>query len=142
MLRRRSRVFASACGTALKIRAEKHIIPSMNLSGDGKLGWFFGEWIYGHEVPSYKLEYSLSPSDGGKVLFTGRVTQSDVRQNFAMRVPIYADFGNGPVKMLAPVLVGSQTSKALKVIIARKPKKISVNANYDVLSSKDVVQEM
>jgi aminopeptidase N len=122
--------------------AEKHIIPSMNLTGDGKLGWFFGEWIYGPEVPSYKLEYSLSPLDGGKVLFTGRVTQSDVSNNFAMRVPVYGDFGNGPVKMMAPVLIGSQTTKDLKLIIRRKPKKISLNANYDVLSTKDVVEEM
>src|SRR5581483_6781322 len=44
-----------------KLIAEKHIKPAWDLTHDGRLDWFFGEWVYGTEVPRYRLEYSLTP---------------------------------------------------------------------------------
>jgi hypothetical protein len=48
---------------------EKHMKPRMDLDGNHRMDWFFDEWIYGTEVPSYRLESSLRAGEsGGTVL--------------------------------------------------------------------------
>ncbi len=64
-----------------KIVAEKHITPNMNLTGDGKLNWFFNEWVYGTQLPLYKFDYKLEEQAGGKCLAIGTLTQSGVTKN-------------------------------------------------------------
>src|ERR1700683_5356954 len=39
---------------------EKHMSPGMNLGGDGKMTWFFQEWLYNTPVPRYKFDYTLA----------------------------------------------------------------------------------
>jgi len=38
----------------------------MNIQGNGRLDWFFDEWVYGTQVPRYHFEYQLSPVEGAK----------------------------------------------------------------------------
>ena len=33
---------------------------------NGRLDWFFDEWVYGTQVPRYHFEYQLSPQDRAK----------------------------------------------------------------------------
>src|SRR5206468_8143905 len=40
---------------------------TMDLAGNGRLDWFFEEWVYGTKVPRYHFEYQLMPADGGQV---------------------------------------------------------------------------
>ena len=65
--------------------------PEMNLDNNGKMDWFFNQWVYGTQVPAYKFEYNVS-SDG---MLNGKITQSGVSDDFAMLVPIYVDMGKG-----------------------------------------------
>ncbi len=30
---------------------EQHMTPAMNLAGNGKMDWFFSEWVYGTALP-------------------------------------------------------------------------------------------
>jgi len=39
----------------------------MDMDGNGKMNWFFNEWVYGTQIPNYKLDYRFEPADGGKV---------------------------------------------------------------------------
>lgn len=39
---------------------EKHMTKQMDLDENGRMDWFFNEWIYGTEMPSYRFEYQLS----------------------------------------------------------------------------------
>ena len=39
-----------------------------------KMDWFFNQWVYGTQVPAYRLEYNVT-SDG---VLTGKITQSGV----------------------------------------------------------------
>ncbi|HMJ25986.1 MAG TPA: carboxypeptidase regulatory-like domain-containing protein, partial [Pyrinomonadaceae bacterium] len=71
-----------------KRAVEKHMTKEMDLDGNQRLDWFFNEWVYGTEMPSYKFEYQLGPT--GTTL-SGRITQSGVSDNFKMLVPIYLD---------------------------------------------------
>src|SRR5581483_3424058 len=82
----------NACTESFKSVVEKHIKPGMDLERNGRMDWFFREWVYRTEVPGYRLEYSLAQQDGGKYLFTGNITQTGVSDNFLMAVPLYFDF--------------------------------------------------
>src|SRR5262249_53577863 len=38
----------------LKVAVEKHMTKEMNIFNDGKMDWFFNQWVYGTQVPAYK----------------------------------------------------------------------------------------
>src|SRR5262249_28167694 len=90
----------NASTEAFKQIVDKHMQPKMDLAGDKKMDWFFLQWVYGTEIPRYRLDYALTPQAEGKFLLTGTITQSDVSEGFRMLVPIYLDFDGGkPVRL-------------------------------------------
>ncbi len=117
---------------------EKHMTPIMNLEGNGRMDWFFNQWVYGTEVPRYRLDYSLEEKDG-KVWLTGVVEQSDVSPNFKMLVPLYLDFNGQPVLVGRLGVLGSGKSKEFRVALPQRPKRVLLNAEHDVLASEVVV---
>src|SRR6185503_1638030 len=70
-----------------KLIVEKHMTPQMDLDKNRRMDWFFNAWVYGTEVPAYRLDYQTT--SGGLAV---KVTQSGVSENFRMLVPFYADF--------------------------------------------------
>lgn len=123
---------------------EKHMKPQMDLDGNHRMAWFFGEWVYGKDLPEYHLSYHLTPEPDGKFIFTGKVTQSGVPNSFRMRVPIYLDFGvpGGPVKLANVGVSGNNTSEEIKVRIPQRPKKVMLNYNFDVLARQATADEL
>jgi hypothetical protein len=118
-----------------KAMAEKHMTAKMDLAGNKKLDWFFLQWVYGKEIPRYKLEYSLTPQEGGKTQLTFTLTQSEVSPGFGMRVPIYLDYDGKMMRLGDVPMVGNSTSQEVKVMLDQKPKRVLLNYNYDVLAS-------
>ena len=117
----------------------RHMKKDMDLGGNGKCDWFFHQWVYGTEIPSYRLEYTISPADQGKVLLTGKVTQSDVSPTFRMPVPVYAEFEEGIFRLGSVIVAGNTTTREFKIVLPRKPKRVLLNANHDILSADNVV---
>lgn len=109
----------------------RHMTPAMNVDGSGRMDWFFNQWVYGTEVPTYAFEYSLR-EEGGKTMFSGKITQSGVGNSFHAQVPVYLDFGKGWSR-LGLVLLTGNTSKEFSVTLPQKPKKATINAQGDVL---------
>ena len=114
---------------------EKHMRPNMDLYRDGKMDWFFGEWVYGTAIPRYKFEHTLTTLADGKCLLKGTVTQSDVPKDFAMLVPLYLEFDGPPVRAGVVTLIGS-SSVPIEVTLPRKPKRVLLNAWHDVLEQR------
>jgi hypothetical protein len=114
---------------------EKHITPSMDLAGNGKMDWFFDEWVYGTEIPSYGLDYALTPGAGGQTVLKLKLTQSGVGARFRMPVPIYLDL-DGKMTRLGVIRLAGSSSEEATVNLPRKPARVLLNANYDVLSYK------
>lgn len=131
---------SNASTEGFKRIVEKHMIPQkMDLAGDKKMDWFFTQWIYGTEIPRYRLDYTLTPEADGKCLLSFKVTQSEVSQGFRMPVPIYLDFDGSKLVRLGEVKIfGSSTTEEIKVTLPQKPKRVLINANYDVLASESV----
>jgi hypothetical protein len=117
---------------SFKAVVEKHMNKVMDIQGNGRLDWFFDEWVYGTQVPRYHFEYQLSPAEGGKVKLHMIITQSDVDEHFAMPVPVFADFGTGMVR-LGQVGIAGSTTRNIDILLPRQPKKVAFNAYKEIL---------
>jgi hypothetical protein len=125
-----------------RVVVEKHMKPVLDPEGNHSFAWFYRDWVYGTDLPKYRLEYSLKPADGGKFLFTGKLTQSGVSPEFVMRVPIYFDFDGKIVRAGYVTLKGASTSGEVKLNLPKKPKRVVLNGFHDVLAAEAVVKEV
>ena len=119
-----------------KHAVEKHMLPTMDIDKNGKMDWFFDEWVYGSEMPSYKLNYSLTSSGDGKTILSGKVEQTGVAKDFVMLVPLYADFGKGWIYLGSATMVGNTSIDLKNIALPAEPKKVAVAALDDVLAEK------
>jgi aminopeptidase N len=120
---------------------EKHMTKKMDLDETGKMDWFFNEWVYGTEVPSYKFEYSVKGESDGKFMLTGVLTQSGVSENFKMLVPIYLDLDGKIVRLGQANVTGNTSTPEFKVRLPQKPRRVLINAHHDVLAVESVSTE-
>jgi hypothetical protein len=116
-----------------KQSVEKHMTPQMDLGGNGRMDWFFDQWVYGTEMPSYRFEYSIN-SNGGQATLTGRITQSGVSDNFRMRVPVYVDFGKGWMRLGSANIIGNKSVDLPSIPLPQAPKRAAICALDDVLA--------
>jgi hypothetical protein len=114
-----------------KVAVEKHITKEMDIDKNGKMDWFFDQWVYGTEVPAYKFEYNVS-KDG---MLNGKITQSGVSDNFVMLVPIYVDMGKGWAKLGSATLVGNKSVEIKDIKLPAVPKRMAIAAMNDVLAT-------
>jgi hypothetical protein len=96
------------------------------------MDWFFNEWVYGTDIPAYRLSYQTGAAPDGKTLVTVTVTQSGVSDDFKMLVPIYADFGKGWTRLGAAKMTGNATVE-IPIPLPQAPKKVALCALDDVL---------
>src|SRR5262249_33295010 len=113
--------------------AEKYMTQQMDLESNHKLNWFFREWVYGTQVPKYKFEPTVTEAEGGKWLLKATLTQSEVDSNFAMLVPLYADFDGKVMRLGTITMIGNSSTDKIQVLLPQKPKRVMINANHDVL---------
>jgi len=95
------------------------------------MDWFFNEWVYGTQVPAYKLEYNVT-SEG---VLSGKLTQSGVSDDFVMLVPLYVDMGKGWAKLGAARLTGNTSIDIKDLKLPAVPKRVAVCAMNDVLAT-------
>jgi aminopeptidase N len=128
----------SASTDDFKAIVEKHMQPHMNLADNGKMDWFFNQWVHGTEVPKYKLTYSLTPQGTGSELKL-KLAQSNVSGSFMMPVRLYASINDRILPILRIPIVGNKELDEMKVQLPFQPKEILMNYNYDVLAYESVV---
>jgi len=117
---------------SFKAIAEKHMTKAMDLQNNGRLDWFFNEWVYGTQAPKYSFSYDLKPESDHKTKLHVSITQSEVDGNFAMLVPIFGDFGKGMVPLMRIPMLGDST-RQFDIDLPLEPKKIALNAYKEIL---------
>jgi peptidase M1-like protein/carboxypeptidase family protein len=122
----------AASTESFKAVVERHMSKGMDLQGNGRMDWFFNEWVYSTQVPRYQFDYQLAPADGGKAKLHMTITQSEVDEHFVMLVPVFADFGSGMVR-IGQVGIGGSTTRTVDTLLPSQPKKVALNAYRDVL---------
>src|SRR5262249_43404045 len=125
----------NATTESFKAVVDKHITPNMDLEGNHRTDWFFRDWVYGSEIPRYRLEYSFAPGQNAQTMLKGKLTQSGVADWFVMTVPIYLELPNGIGRLGQMPIVGNQ-SKEFSVALPTKPKRVFLNANQDILAQE------
>ena len=122
----------SASTEDFKRIVEKHMTPEMDQDNNSRMDWFFNQWVYGTDLPHYRLEYGFGSAPGAKTLLQISITQSNVSPDFKMPLPIYVEFDKGRVLRLNARITGN-SSQSAEVPLPEKPRDVKLCANYDVL---------
>ena len=102
--------------------------------GMKNLDWFFHEWVYGTELPSYRLEYNLEPQPDGSLLLDGTLYQDDVPKEWFMPLPLLIQAGKGREAHGVVYAHGPQTP--VKIRIPERPTKVELDPDRWILSAK------
>lgn len=78
-----------------KRAVEKHMAPEMDVEGDRKLDWFFNEYVYGTQIPTYKFDSSFESAPDGTIVLSVNIAQSNVDEKVRMLVPVYLALDDG-----------------------------------------------
>lgn len=114
---------------------ERHLVPAMNATGDGKLDWFFNQWVYGTEIPHYTSDLKVE-SAGEETHIHGTIRQQGVSKDFRAVVPIYVEFGKNETARIGmlPLVGEASVPVDVKLKLPKKPRRAYLNAHGEVLS--------
>ena len=121
-----------------KASVEKHMTQEMDVQGNHRMDWFFNEYVYGTALPSYKFDYSFDKNSDGDVVFSFKIAQSGVNEDFRMLVPVYLEITEGRVVPLGRARISGNSTVEQKVTlrgVKTAPKRAMLNYNYDVLAA-------
>jgi aminopeptidase N len=115
---------------------EEHIVPALNATGNGKLDWFFRQWVDGTAIPRVTAKVVVKSAGGNKYELAGEVKQEGVPDDFRVLMPLYVDFGKGKVGKFGVLpLMGNRTVPVkLTIELPQKPKAVVANALGEVLT--------
>jgi aminopeptidase N len=128
----------SATTEDFKSMVEKHMTREMDADGNHKMDWFFNEYVYGTQLPSYKLDTSFETGAEGDVVLDLKVTQSNVDEHFRMVVPVYLELADGKVIQLGRLRLIGDASLEQKIPLKglkTRPRRAMLNYLDDVLAS-------
>jgi hypothetical protein len=114
---------------------ERHMVPAMNATGNGKMDWFFNQWVYGAEVPRYVVDLKVEPA-GEETRIHGTLRQEGVGKDFRALVPIYVEFGKNETARvgMVPMVGEASVPVDVKLKLPRKARKVLLNVHGEVLA--------
>ena len=98
------------------------------------MGWFFDQWVYGVDVPTYRVDLDVSPvvDQPAPFVLHGRIRQEEVPDGFRMPVPIRLTFDDRP-PVVRHVLVDAP-EVSVELPLPARPERIEFNAGHAVLA--------
>jgi len=129
----------SATTEDFKATVERHMTASMNVDGNGKMDWFFNEYVYGTALPSYAFDGYFDKGPNNVIQAHMKLTQSRVDDKFEMLVPIYLEMADGKIVFFGRTKITGNSSWEQVVSIPGlkdMPKRLLINYYDDVLCSK------
>jgi Peptidase family M1 domain len=121
-----------------KAMVEKHMTADMNAAGNGKMDWFFNEYVYGTALPSYELNAGFTKAPDGNTLFSFHLTESGVDPSFRMVLPVYIELADGHVIQLGHAHVTGDRTIAGEIKldgVKNLPKRALIDYHDDVLAA-------
>jgi hypothetical protein len=114
---------------------ERHMVPAMDAAGNGKMDWFFQQWVYGTEVPRYVADLHLE-SSGAEVHVKGKISQQEVGEDFRALLPIYLELERGHVARIGLLPMRGTASVPVDVTLKppKKPRGVLINVRDEVLA--------
>jgi hypothetical protein len=96
------------------------------------MSWFFNQWVYGTEIPTYHISYKCNELPNEKYRVHCTVKQNNVADNYQMPVPFFIDFGGNKFARIRHLIKGPITEFDFP-IMPLKPIKIKFNDLQSVL---------
>ncbi len=115
-----------------KVVAEKHMLPAMDLDGNGRLDWFFRQYVYGTGIPEYQFQYKVQETGGGKWRVAATVTPKKVPPGWKDLLRLYLHANDRAVRL--GWIPASDKEQTHEFELPLKPQKISINHNEDTLA--------
>lgn len=104
---------------------EKHVGMDMR--------WFFDEWVYRWQVPTYRVAWKSEPTDDGRYRVRLRVKQEDVPPDFVMYVPVLLELDGKQLARVRVKVTGAESEIDLPLMPSR-PKDVRFNDMQSVLA--------
>ena len=117
---------------------EKHMTEEMDLDGNHRMDWFFNQYVYGTQLPTYRMDSSFDIGTDGFVVLNLKVNQSGVDDQFRMLMPIYLELDNGNIVFLGRARFRGNGGFDKKLPIRglkTKPRRALINYYDDVLAA-------
>jgi len=96
------------------------------------LNWFFTQWVYEAKLPSYKMEYSIQSSEGGKAVLSGTIFQENAGRNWFMPLPVTLKFPGDQKANIVLYANGPQTP--FQVPLPMKPDSAELDPDMWILA--------
>jgi Peptidase family M1 domain len=115
---------------------ERHMSPAMDLEKNGKMDWFFRQWIYGTEIPRCSAKVEIQDLGGDQYKLVGTARQEGVSDDFLGFLPIYIEFEKGAFVRLGLVSFRGTATVPIDTTLKlpKKPRRVVANAMSDVLT--------
>lgn len=122
--------------------ANKHFAntPIAKKYGISDLNWFFGQWVYQSELPTYKLEYTIENQPDGSFMVSGNVIQQNAGANWFMPLPVIFTFSDNKTANGTVAAFGEKMPFKIKLPI--KPTKVELDPNKWVVSEKTTTSSL
>ncbi|HKO97967.1 MAG TPA: M1 family aminopeptidase [Pyrinomonadaceae bacterium] len=117
-----------------RLVANEHFIktPIARMYRMTSLDWFFSQWVYQSDLPSYRMEYQLQDQPDGKVLLTGNVIQEGAPNDWFMVLPVGLSFGGKQTVITTVAADGPKAPFSIK--LPMRPTKVDLDPDRWVLS--------
>ena len=102
--------------------------------GINDLNWFFSQWVYQAELPTYKLEYAIENQSDGSVIVSGNVIQQNAGEKWFMPMPLVFTFGNNQMATGSVAAFGEKNP--FKIKLPMKPSKVELDPHKWIISEK------
>ncbi len=114
---------------------ERHMTQELDAAGDGKMDWFFRQWVEGTEIPRFEAKLQIDRAGEGRYRIHGSIAQSEVSADFHSVVPIYV-VTNGEARRVGRVLLTGNSSAPVEIEqrLPIPPERAVANALHDVLA--------
>lgn len=96
------------------------------------MSWFFDEWVYGSDIPTYVFSYKVSSAEPKGYELNMHIEQRDVPKTFKMYVPVEIEYDSGARQVIRLMIDRPLIDQ--KVIVPSNPKKVRFNPYESVLA--------
>ncbi len=98
------------------------------------LNWFFNQWVYSTELPSFAILYTIEDQPDGGVIVSGTITQNDAKDGWFMPLPV--GFTLGGNRFANGTVADYGASTPFKIKLPTRPTKVELDPYRWVLSEK------
>ncbi|MEN9282002.1 MAG: hypothetical protein RL594_937 [Bacteroidota bacterium] len=96
------------------------------------VSWFFNQWVYGNEIPSYNVAWKKEQQQDGQWKVTMRIRQHGVSESFVMPIPVKVASEDGKLVRMR-INVGSTTNEVSLPLFTFEPEDVIFNDLSSVL---------